>query len=435
MPTENEPSSFDGAHILLGVTGSIAAYKSAELVRHFKKAGAEVQVLMSPDADRFVTPLTLGTLSERDVAGEIFPENAPDGGWTEHVTLGGWGDVLLIAPASASSIASLATGDCDSMLTAVALSARCPVLVAPAMDRDMYAHPAVQSNLDTLRDYGYHVLEPETGELASGLHGQGRLPELNVITDRTAQVMAAGDGRDAETGAAAESTAESGGEITEERSLEGRTVLVTAGPTREPIDPVRFISNPSTGTTGFALAAEAARRGADVTLITGPSPLDTPPGVRRLDVVTTEEMHRAVEEHAGADLVFMSAAVADYRPKNPADQKIKKDGTSLSLELEPTVDILAELGAEDRPGQVRIGFALETDRGPENAREKLEKKNLDLIVLNDPTEPGAGFGPDTNRVTLIGPENGSEELPMITKRELAAELLDRASRLLQSSAH
>lgn len=424
MSADFEDERLEGARLLLGVTGSIAAYKSVELVRLFRKAGAEVQVLMSPNAERFIPSLTLGTLSGREVLSEIFPEEAPENGWTEHVTLGGWGDLFVVAPASASTIAALARGDCDSMLTAVALSARCPMLVCPAMDRDMYRHPATQANLDRLREYGYLVMEPESGDLASGLRGVGRLPEPLEIALRTADLIAESDGDSARVG-------ESGSARVGPRSvLEGRRVLVTAGPTREPIDPVRFVSNPSTGTTGFALAAEAVRRGADVTLVSGPSTLDTPAGVRRVNVQTAEEMRQAVLERADADVVLMSAAVADYRPRSPSDRKIKKDGESLTLEFERTGDILRELGEMDRPGQVRVGFALETHDGLENARRKLEEKHLDWIVLNAPNEPGAGFGGDTNRVTLLGREGAEVNLPVLDKRRVAEEILDRVEPLV-----
>ena len=372
--------------ILLGVTGGIAAYKCAELVRRFRKAGADVQVLMTVDATRFVTPLTLGTLSEHPVLTEIFPDSA-EGSWTKHIELGLWADLFLIAPATAQTISKLASGQCDSMVTAVALAARCPILVSPAMDHDMYLHPATQANLERLRSFGYEILPPGHGALASGRIGWGRLPDLDDITARSIEVIEA---------RSAEATL-----------LKGRSVLVTAGPTREPIDPVRYVSNRSTGTMGFALAEAAARRGAEVTLVTGPTNALTPDGVRRIDIESAAEMAAAVDAAKNVDIVVMAAAVADYRPKHAADSKIKKDDAGLSLDLERTVDILKTLGAAKKTGQTLIGFAMETEDGLNNARAKLESKNLDWIVLNNLRDKGAGFGTDTNRVILIGADGTS----------------------------
>ncbi len=405
--TQNPP--LQGRKILLGVSGSIAAYKAAELVRLLKKAGAEVQVLMTRDAARFITPLTLGTLSEREVLTEIFPDNEA-GSWTKHVHLGLWADLFVVAPATATTLAKLAAGLCDSMLTAVALSARCPLLVAPAMDHDMVGHPATQRNLRTLRADGVEVIEPEHGELASGLVGTGRLPEPETLFDR---IVAKLDAVDAQT------------QARRSGALAGRHVLVTAGPTHEPLDPVRFLTNGSTGTMGFALAAAAARRGATVTLISGPTTLETPDGVRRLDVTSADEMHDAVQQHADADLIVMAAAVADYTPAEPSDRKIKKNGDALTLRLRRTPDILAALGEQKRAGQILVGFALETHRGLDHARGKLERKNLDWIVLNHANEAGAGFGPGTNRVTLLGRDGSREDLPQMPKPDVAEAILDR----------
>ena len=400
--------ALDGRKLLLGVTGSIAAYKAAELVRLLKKAGAEVQVLMTPDAARFIPPLTLGTLSEREVLVEIFPENA-EGSWTKHVALGLWADLFVVAPATAQTVAKLAYGFCDTMLTATALAARCPLLVCPAMDHDMYLHPATQANLERLRAHGAAVMTPGYGELASGLVGHGRMPEPEEILARIADALAEGSAP---------------------KPLASRHVLVTAGPTREPIDPVRVITNPSTGTMGYAMAAAAARRGARVTLVSGPTALEAPPGAERIDVTTAEEMHAAVQAPAGADLVSMTAAVADYTPADPADHKLKKSdgGEALTLRLRRTPDILAALGAARRDGQVLVGFAMETDDALANARRKLETKNLDFLVLNDLHEPGAGFGTGTNRVTLLRRGGEAEELPLMPKRDLAEALLDRIAR-------
>ncbi len=419
-----------GRRLLLGVTGSIAAYKAALLVRLFKKAGAEVQVLMTPDAARFIPPLTLGTLSEREVLTEVFPENEA-GSWTKHVTLGEWADLFVVAPATAQTVAKLAHGFCDTMLTATALSARCPLLVCPAMDLEMYRHPATEANLRRLEEIGYAVLPAARGALASGLVGQGRMPEPEAVLERVVAMLDQGE------------EAASGREEVEEgepsyihtptyaysgatQPLAGKRVLVTAGPTRERIDPVRMLTNPSTGTMGYALAEAAARRGAEVTLVSGPVALETPSGVRRIDVESAEEMHAAVQEHAGADFVFAAAAVADYAPVEPSDAKLKKeDAGALTLRLRRTPDLLKSLGEKKRPGQVLVGFALETDDGEANARRKLEAKNLDWIALNSPMEQGAGFGAGTNRLTLIRRDGEAERLPLLSKKAAAERLLDR----------
>lgn len=409
-------SALSGKHILLGVSGSIAAYKAAELVRLLKKAGAEVQVLMTPDAARFITPLTLGTLSEREVLTEIFPENE-EGSWTKHVHLGLWADLFVVAPATATTLAKLATGVCDSMLTAAALSARCPLLVAPAMDHDMFVHPATQRNLATLRRDGVRIAEPEHGELASGLIGTGRLPEPETLVARIGDELKA---------------IEQQAEARRSGVLVGKNVLVTAGPTRESIDPVRFLTNGSTGTMGFALAAAAAARGADVVLVSGPTDLDTPEGVERIDIVSADDLHAAVEHHADADLVVMAAAVADYTPATTNDRKVKKSDDDLTLHLRRTPDVLAGLGAEKRDGQVLVGFALETHDGLDHARGKLERKNLDWIVLNHANEAGSGFGTGTNRVTILGRDGAVEDLPQLPKAEVAERILDRVTASLHT---
>ena len=362
---------------------------------------------MTRDAARFIPPLTLGTLSEREVLTEIFPEHADaaSGSWTKHVHLGLWADLFLVAPATATTISKLAAGVCDSMLTAVALSARCPLVVAPAMDHDMMRHPATQRNLATLRADGVDVIEPEHGELASGLVGTGRLPEPATLVERIAAKL--------------DAQAQRAGTLT------GRRVLVTAGPTHEAIDPVRFLTNGSTGTMGYALAAAAARRGADVTLVSGPTALPTPDGVQRVDVTSADEMHAAVQRHADADLVVMAAAVADYTPAEPSDRKVKKGDGDLTLRLRRTPDILAALGERKRDGQTLVGFALETHDGIEHARGKLDRKNLDWIVLNHANEAGAGFGPGTNRVTILGRDGSAEELAQMPKAAVAEAILDR----------
>ncbi len=396
-----------GRKLILGVTGSIAAYKAAELVRQCKKAGAEVQVLMTPDAARFITPLTLGTLSEREVLTEIFPNNE-EGTWTKHVQLGLWADLFVVAPATAQTLAKMAHGFSDSMLTASVLAARCPLLVAPAMDHDMYLHPATQANLERLKSFGYAIMQPGYGALASGLVGHGRMPEPEEIVARIAEMVNTTAG-----------TPTGGGVLT------GKHVLVTAGPTREPIDPVRVITNHSTGSMGYAMAEAAAHHGARVTLISGPTALDTPPGIDRIDVTTAEEMHAAVQAHSEAHLVIMAAAVADYTPIEPATSKLKKNDEAMTIRLRRTPDILAALGQEKREGQMLVGFAMETDDGLANAQRKLVSKNLDWIVLNNVHEEGAGFGTGTNRVTLIHHSGHSEDLPRMPKRAVAEALLDR----------
>ena len=402
-----------GAKVLLGVSGSIAAYKAAELVRLLKKAGAEVQVLLTEGGARFVTPLTLGTLSEREVLTEIVPDGeagAGSGSWTKHVHLGLWADVMVVAPATATTLFKLAHGVCDSMLTAAALSRRCPLLVCPAMDHDMWHHPATQRNVGMLGEDGAFVMPPESGPLASGLIGQGRLPEPDAIAQRIAEVIESRRKED-------------------ERPLAGKSVLVTAGPTREHLDPVRFLSNPSTGTMGYALAAEAARRGAQVTLLSGPTALDVPAGVTRIDVTSAEDLDSAAREHDQADLVIAAAAVSDYRPAERHDHKIKKqDGQDeTAVRFVRTPDVLAGIGERKRPGQVLVGFALETRDGDAHARSKMERKRLDWTVLNYANEPGAGFGTGTNRVRLLARDGSHEDLPAASKAEVAAMILDRVS--------
>lgn len=398
--SEGSSESLTGRRIVLGVSGGIAAYKAALLVRLLRKAGAEVQVLMTEDAARFISPLTLGTLSGKDVLIDVFPENS-EGGWTRHIELGRWADLLVVAPATAQTMAKLATGSVDSMLTATVLAARCPVLVCPAMDHDMYVHPATKANIEKLRSYGHAILEPEHGELASGLVGEGRLPEPESILARIIEIVA-GD-----------------------QPLKGRTVVVSAGPTREAIDPVRYITNHSSGRMGYAIATEAARLGASVTLVSGPTALPNPDGVTTRRVTTTAEMKTAVDEAAKeADIVVMAAAVSDYTPSRPSESKIKKSGRDLAIKMTRTEDILLGLGERKPPGQVLVGFALETDNALENARRKLKKKNCDLIVLNNPRDKGAAFGTDTNLVTLLS-RNGTEHaLPLMSKEDVAQAIFE-----------
>ena len=391
-----------GKHIILGVTGSIAAYKAAVLCRLFVSAGAEVRVVMTPLAKQFVTPLTMATLAKHPVLVEFFnPEN---GEWNSHVSLGEWADCMVIAPATANTLAKMACGVADNLLLTTYLSAKCHVAVAPAMDLDMYAHAATQRNLAQLRRDGVYVIEPEQGELASGLVGKGRMAEPAHIVKEV----------DAFLGS---------------ETLVGRRFVVTAGATIEAIDPVRYISNHSTGKMGYAVAAELAARGASVTLVSGRTTLAVPEGVDRVDVVSAEEMYNAaVEAFAEADGAVMCAAVADYTPVTVADEKIKKGDADLSIPLRRTKDIAAELG-RTKGDRLLVGFALETENGAANAREKLERKNLDFIVLNSLRDAGAGFGCDTNVVSLIDAVS-CVELPLMSKREVAARIVDRMEKLL-----
>lgn len=395
----------DGRRILLGITGSIAAYKAAVLCRLLKTAGADVRVVMTPLAKQFITPLTMATLSKNPILVEFFdPEN---GAWNSHVALGEWADCYLIAPATANTLAKMATGVADNLLLTTYLSARCPVVVAPAMDLDMYAHETTQQNLRTLAARGVRIVEPEEGELASGLQGKGRMAE----PDRIAAFV--------------------GGLLDEKKkTLAGKRLIVTAGATIEAIDPVRFISNHSSGKMGYAIAGELAARGAAVTLVTGRTSLPTPAGVERVDVLSAAEMYEAaVGAFDASDGAVMCAAVADYTPANVSDTKIKKGDGELTIELRRTRDIAAELGAR-KGARVLVGFALETDDEEAHAEAKLTKKNFDFIVLNSLRDPGAGFRGDTNKVTLID-RAGREELPLMSKREVAARIADKLETILK----
>ena len=393
-----------GKHIILGITGSIAAYKSAVLCRLLVSAGAEVKVVMTPLAKQFITPLTMATLSQNPILVDFFnPEN---GEWNSHVKLGEWADLYLIAPATANTMAKMATGVADNLLLTTYLSARCPVAVAPAMDLDMYAHTATQRNMAQLQRDGVHIIEPGSGFLASGLSGKGRMAEPQDIVEAVKALF---------------------GE--KKKSLEGKHFIVTAGATIEPIDPVRFISNHSSGKMGYAVAEALAERGARVTLVSGRTALDAPKGVERVDVLSAEEMYEACVERFGAsDGAVMCAAVADYTPRSVADEKLKKSDDDLSIELKRTKDIAATLGAE-KGDRVLVGFAMETQNEMENAQSKLKRKNFDFIVLNSLREAGAGFRGDTNVVTLID-EAGAEELPLMSKRDVADRIVDKIEKLI-----
>ena len=397
--------ALEGRRILLAVTGSIAAYQAAALCRLLKTAGAEVRVVMTPLAKQFITPLTMATLSKNPILVEFFdPEN---GAWNSHVSLGEWADCYVIAPATANTLAKMRTGVADNLLLTTYLSARCPVAVAPAMDLDMYAHPATQENLRELAARGVKIVEPGEGELASGLTGKGRMAEPEEIAASLNALFAART----------------------DSPLRGRRFVVTAGATIEAIDPVRFISNHSTGKMGYAIAGELARRGAEVVLVSGRTSLPTPAGVKRRDVLSADEMFRAtVEAFADADGAVMCAAVADYTPAEVATTKIKKNDGELTLALRRTRDIAAHLGTQ-KGHRVLVGFALETDHEADNAEAKLTKKNFDFVVLNSLRDPGAGFGGDTNKVTFID-RRGREELPLLSKTEVAARIAGRIESLL-----
>ena len=393
-----------GKHIILGITGSIAAYKSAVLCRLLVSAGAEVKVVMTPLAKQFITPLTMATLSQNPILVDFFnPEN---GEWNSHVKLGEWADLYLIAPATANTMAKMATGVADNLLLTTYLSARCDVAVAPAMDLDMYAHVATQRNMERLREDGVHIIEPGSGFLASGLVGKGRMAEPQDIVKAVEAIFAE-----------------------KKKSLEGKRFLVTAGATIEPIDPVRFISNHSSGKMGYAVAEALAERGADVTLVSGRTALDAPKGVDRVDVLSAEQMYEAcVSRFEQMDGAVMCAAVADYTPQEVATEKLKKGDGDMSIPLKRTKDIAAALG-ERKGSRVLVGFAMETQPEMENAQSKLERKNFDFIVLNSLRKAGAGFRGDTNIVTLIDGE-GAEELPLMSKRDVADRIVDKIEKLL-----
>ena len=388
-----------GRRILLGVSGSIAAYKSAILTRLLVKGGAEVKVVMTLAAHDFITPLTLATLSKNPVLTQF--SDTETGQWNNHVELGLWADAMVIAPASANTLSKMASGTCDNLLLAVYLSARCPVFFAPAMDLDMLQHPSTKKNIETLIGWGNHQINPTHGELASGLVGTGRMAEPEEIVRELELFFSSGP-------------------------LTGKKALVTAGPTHEAIDPVRFIGNHSTGKMGFAIAEELAQKGAQVTIVTGPTQLTSQlPGIEIIPVTSAEEMYQAcVTRFPKADITVLSAAVADYRPAQQAGQKIKKTNQALTLELINTRDIAAELGKLKMNGQFVVGFALETENERVHAEKKLASKNFDLIVLNSLNDPGAGFGHDTNKVTLIDASLKTKEFNLKSKKEVARDIVN-----------
>lgn len=397
-----------GKHIILGICGGIAAYKSAALLRLFVKAGAEVQVVITPAGKEFITPVTLSALSGKPVVSDFFTANT--GEWHSHVDLGLWADAMVIAPATASSIAKMANGVADNMLITTYLSAKAPVFIAPAMDLDMMAHPSTVRNIELLRSYGNHIIEPAVGELASHLVGKGRMEEPENILAYVERYFAGSD------------------------NMRGKRVLVTAGPTFEKIDPVRFIGNYSSGKMGYAIADEAARRGADVTLVSGPVSIQ--PKIAGINVVMVElakEMCEAsVNAFPSCDVAILTAAVADYAPAHVAQSKIKREGHEVPvIELVKNPDIAATLGVMKMPGQTLVGFALETDNEQSNARDKIVRKNLDMIVLNSLRDKGAGFRTDTNKVSIISADGTVAEYGLKSKAEVAADIIDAVVRILQ----
>ena len=394
-----------GKKIVLGITGSIAAYKAAVLARALIKKGAEVQIIITPAGKEFITPLTLSTITSKPVISEFFARR--DGTWHSHVDLGLWADAMVIAPATASTIGKMANGIADNMLITTYLSMKAPVFVAPAMDLDMYAHPSTQKNLDTLKSYGNVIIEPAEGELASHLVGKGRMEEPEKIVEVLENFF------------------------TEGMDLKGKKIMITAGPTYEKIDPVRFIGNYSSGKMGYALAECCAERGAEVILVSGPvSITEKHPNIRKISVESAEEMYQAaVREFTGSDAAILCAAVADFTPESQSEQKIKREKEDLVLRLRPTHDIAAALGKLKKENQIMVGFALETNDEVEHAKDKLERKNLDFIVLNSLNDKGAGFRHDTNKITIID-KNSVTEFPLKDKKEVAADIINHLAEIL-----
>lgn len=400
-------NTLQGKKIVLGITGSIAAYKAAVLTRGLIKKGAEVQIVITPAGKEFITPITLSALTSKPVISEFFSQR--DGTWHSHVDLGLWADAMVIAPATAATIGKMAHGVADNMLVTTYLSMKAPVFVAPAMDLDMFAHPSTQHNLDILRSYGNHIIEPASGELASHLVGKGRMEEPEKIIEVLEAFFA------------------------RQQDLAGRKIVITAGPTYEKIDPVRFIGNYSSGKMGYALAEACASRGAEVVLVSGPVTLQAVhPNIQRIDVESAAEMHRATADaFKDADAGILCAAVADFTPEQVADQKIKREKDDLVLRLKPTCDIAASLGKEKRPDQLLVGFALETCDEVSHAQDKLARKNFDFIVLNSLNDKGAGFRCDTNKITIID-RTEAVSYPLKRKQEVAEDIVDKLSSLFHS---
>lgn len=399
-----------GKKIVLGITGSIAAYKACQVIRLLVKAGAEVQVVITPAGKEFITPITLSALTQKPVISDFFSQR--DGTWHSHVTLGLWADAMLIAPCTASTLGKMVSGVADNMLVTTYLSMKAPVFIAPAMDLDMYAHPSTQRNLQQLREIGNHIIEPGNGFLASGLEGKGRMEEPEKIVEALDNFFSS------------------------HSTLSNRRILITAGPTYEKIDPVRFIGNYSSGKMGFALAEECARRGAEVTLVAGPVSLKTAhPGIQRVDVESCLQMRDAtIAAFRTADAAILCAAVADFRPDTVAEQKIKRVGETLDLQLVPNPDIAAELGRMKCRGQLLVGFALETNDEEHNAQQKLEKKNLDFIVLNSLRNEGTCFQSDENQISIIAPD-GRIDYEKKPKSQVASDIIDQLQLRLEAKLH
>ena len=407
-----------GKKIVLGITGSIAAYKACLIIRGLIKRGAEVQVVITPSGKEFITPITLSALTHKPVISEFFSQR--DGTWNSHVDLGLWADAMLIAPCTASTLAKMANGVADNMLITTYLSMKAPVFIAPAMDLDTYRHPSTQHNMDTLRSYGNHIVEPASGFLASGLEGKGRMEEPENIIAALERELALEGGEEPST--------------TEGRpTLSGKRILITAGPTYEKIDPVRFIGNYSSGKMGFALAEECRKRGAEVTLVAGPVALQCHPDIHRIDVESCEEMfNAATEAFANEDAAILCAAVADFKPAQVNDVKIKREGDGLHIDLVPTQDIAATLGKMKTERQRIVAFALETNNEEKNAEEKRRKKNADFIVLNSTRIPGTTFRSDDNQIAIISAE-GRTNYPKKSKDKVAADIIDQLQRLLNET--
>ena len=408
-----------GKKIVLGITGSIAAYKSCLIIRGLIKRGAEVQVVITPAGKEFITPITLSALTHKPVVSEFFSQR--DGTWNSHVDLGLWADAMLIAPCTASTMGKMAHGIADNMLITTYLSMKAPVFLAPAMDLDMYKHPSTQANMKTLLSYGNHIIEPEVGFLASGLEGKGRMEEPDVIVDCLDRYFDIEAEKNADCMVNAKETA---------NDLSGKNVMITAGPTYEKIDPVRFIGNYSSGKMGFALAEECLRRGANVTLIAGPVTLSCSQAINRINVESCEEMYQAATQaFAENDAAILCAAVADFKPNNVADRKIKREKDDLELRLVPTHDIAAALGKMKQKHQRIVAFALETNDEEANAQKKRQKKNADFIVLNSTRNPGTTFRTDDNQITIIS-EKGKKEYEKKPKSEVAQDIIDELAKIL-----
>ena len=408
-----------GKKIVLGITGSIAAYKSCLIIRSLIKRGAEVQVVITPAGKEFITPITLSALTHKPVVSEFFSQR--DGTWNSHVDLGLWADAMLIAPCTASTMGKMAHGIADNMLITTYLSMKAPVFLAPAMDLDMYKHPSTQANMKTLLSYGNHIIEPEVGFLASGLEGKGRMEEPDVIVDCLDRYFDIEAEKNADCMVNAKETA---------NDLSGKNVMITAGPTYEKIDPVRFIGNYSSGKMGFALAEECLRRGANVTLIAGPVALSCSQAINRINVESCEEMYQAATQaFAENDAAILCAAVADFKPSNVADRKIKREKDDLELRLVPTHDIAAALGKMKQKHQRIVAFALETNDEEANAQKKRQKKNADFIVLNSTRNPGTTFRTDDNQITIIS-EKGKKEYEKKPKSEVAQDIIDELAKIL-----